>query len=197
MKTKPVSELLDEIYLEAENKQEIDYYAAISSLVMESIESRYKKGISQKELAAAMGTMQSAISRFENMGREPGFKFLVRMAQALGHSPGVTLYGEYMATVNLISQDQVKEIANKNGMSEKTFVQKLLDEAVKDTIDKEIVESRMADDAMAYSMQIECGSTTLPAKNMIEKMGWSLSNRGEPDANSYKCEEVSSAEETK
>jgi transcriptional regulator with XRE-family HTH domain len=136
MKTKPVKELLDEIYLESDNKQGIDYYAAISGLVMESIEARSKKGMAQKDLAKAMGTMQSAISRFENMGREPGYKFIARMAQALGHAPGVTLYGDFMAIVKPELQEKLRDLAESEGKTTQTYLHEILNNTVKDKIEE-------------------------------------------------------------
>ena len=48
------------------------------------IELRKKEALTQRELAKKLGTTQSAISRLESGSYNPSFKFLSRLAQALG-----------------------------------------------------------------------------------------------------------------
>ena len=53
-------------------------------LIHAVIDKRLKKKMSQKELARKIGTGQSAISRLESGESNPSFKFLQKVAQALG-----------------------------------------------------------------------------------------------------------------
>lgn len=55
-------------------------YALISAL----IETRIKRGLTQKELARKIGTKQSAISRFESGTTNPTYDFLEKIASAVG-----------------------------------------------------------------------------------------------------------------
>ncbi|MDP2585351.1 MAG: helix-turn-helix transcriptional regulator [Candidatus Levybacteria bacterium] len=55
------------------------------------IEARLKKGFTQKDLAKAMHTKQSVISRVENARTTPSLSFLKRLAQALNLSLQVQL----------------------------------------------------------------------------------------------------------
>jgi len=50
------------------------------------IEARIKKGMTQADLAKAMNTKQSVISRVENAKTVPSLSFLKRLAQALDAS---------------------------------------------------------------------------------------------------------------
>ena len=50
------------------------------------IQARAKKGLTQKELAAALHTRQSVISRVENAKTTPSLTFLKRLAAELGYS---------------------------------------------------------------------------------------------------------------
>lgn len=50
------------------------------------IEARIKKGLTQADLAKAMNTKQSVISRVENAKTVPSLSFLKRLAQALNTS---------------------------------------------------------------------------------------------------------------
>lgn len=45
---------------------------------------RIEIGMSQSELAQKIGTTQSAITRFERMGRTPTLEFIYRVAEGLG-----------------------------------------------------------------------------------------------------------------
>jgi transcriptional regulator with XRE-family HTH domain len=124
------SELFDKVYLEAANKAEIDYWDPLSKIIMESMEARHKQNLSQQDLAIKMKTRQSVISRFENLGRVPNYDFIARMSIALGHIPGLTLYGEYMATVPVEKQELVKLKATEKGMPTQKYVLSVLEEAL-------------------------------------------------------------------
>lgn len=50
------------------------------------IEARIKKGMTQEDLAKAMSTKQSVISRVENAKTVPSLSFLKRLAQVLNAS---------------------------------------------------------------------------------------------------------------
>ncbi|MCK5199259.1 MAG: helix-turn-helix transcriptional regulator [Spirochaetales bacterium] len=130
IKEESVSDVLDKQYLEADNKDELDYWTPLSKIIMESIELRDSKGMSQTDLAVVMKTKQSVISRFENMGRLPNYDFIARLALALDHSPGMTLYGDYMAVVPIEKQSLIKELANKENISTRQFVQNILDQRI-------------------------------------------------------------------
>ena len=89
-------DLLETQYLEAPNRAEIDYTRPLAQLTSECVELRDTFGISQTQLAERMNTKQSVISRFENLdGRLPSYDFIARLSAALGHSPGMTLYGDW------------------------------------------------------------------------------------------------------
>lgn len=123
-------DILDRLYLEAENKDEIDYWRPLSKIILESIELRDYKGLSQTDLAKLMKTKQSVISRFENMGRIPSYDFIARLALSLGHSPGITLYGDYMAIVPFEKQSFIKHLADQENISTKRIVQNILNESI-------------------------------------------------------------------
>lgn len=53
-------------------------------LIRAVLDKRLKKKMSQAELAKKLGTGQSAISRLESGEANPSFKFLQKLAQALG-----------------------------------------------------------------------------------------------------------------
>lgn len=55
------------------------------------IEARLNRGLTQKELATALNTRQSVISRVENAKTTPSLAFLKRLADVLGYSLKVQL----------------------------------------------------------------------------------------------------------
>jgi ribosome-binding protein aMBF1 (putative translation factor) len=55
------------------------------------IEARLNRGLTQKELATALHTKQSVISRVENAKTTPSLAFLKRLADVLGYSLKVQL----------------------------------------------------------------------------------------------------------
>lgn len=74
-----------------EFKKEFDRLEPEFALIRLLIETRIKKGITQKELAKKMGTKQSAISRFEAGGSNPTLEFMQKLADGLGKTLNVTL----------------------------------------------------------------------------------------------------------
>ncbi len=65
------------------NKKEYDKLKPEFELIRAIIDSRNKKGITQKVLAKRMKTKQSVISRLESGNANPSFKFVKRLAKAL------------------------------------------------------------------------------------------------------------------
>ena len=130
-KAQSAIDILQQQYHESENKTELDFWAAYSQLIMESLELRDAKRVTQAELAEKMRTKQSVVSRFENMGRLPSYKFIVELAQALGHVPGMTLYGDYMGVIPLQKQHLVNRLATQKGKTTQEYVQFLLEDSLK------------------------------------------------------------------
>ena len=125
-----ITDMIDKQYLESDNKNELDYWDTLSKIILESIELRDSKNMTQADLATAMQTRQSVISRFENMGRLPNYDFIARLSKAFDHSPGMTLYGDYMAVVPIEKQPLIKKLADKENISTRKFVQVILDQGI-------------------------------------------------------------------
>lgn len=70
--------LKDPEFKKAWEDSEVEYQLAVKL-----IESRFKKKLSQRELAKKVKTSQAAISRIEAMNANPSLFFLKRLAQAL------------------------------------------------------------------------------------------------------------------
>lgn len=68
-------------FKEALKETELEYQVAYAI-----IKARVKKGMTQEDLAKAMNTKQSVISRVENARTVPSLSFLKRLAQVLNAS---------------------------------------------------------------------------------------------------------------
>lgn len=68
-------------FKEALKETELEYQVAYAI-----VKARIKKGMTQEDLAKAMNTKQSVISRAENAKTVPSLSFLKRLAQVLGVS---------------------------------------------------------------------------------------------------------------
>lgn len=68
-------------FKEAVKETELEYQIARAI-----VEARIKKGMTQEDLAKAMNTKQSVISRAENAKTVPSLSFLKRLAQVLDAS---------------------------------------------------------------------------------------------------------------
>lgn len=72
-------------------KAEYDKLAPEFEIAYELIRARLRAGLSQAELAARMGTSQSAIARLESGQTLPSTKTLLRFAEATGSKVEVRL----------------------------------------------------------------------------------------------------------
>ncbi len=66
-----------------EFKKAYDELGPEFDLIRMIIKKRLKEGLTQKQLAAKLGTKQPVISRLERGGYNPSIKFLHRIAEAL------------------------------------------------------------------------------------------------------------------
>ena len=74
-----------------EVREAYEEMAAEFDLARELIAARAHAGLTQAQLAARMGTTQSAIARLESGGRLPSMKTLIRYAEATGTRPVMKL----------------------------------------------------------------------------------------------------------
>jgi len=126
-----IKETFSELKKNPELNQVLDYYAPLNDLILEIVEERVRQNLSQKDLARRLRTRQSAISRFENLGRKPGFDFLYRVAKALGGKLFITIHGRYAALVPRKYREFIDELAQEQGENPETVVKNLLVEAIK------------------------------------------------------------------
>jgi ribosome-binding protein aMBF1 (putative translation factor) len=82
--TIPFDEIKAELLSDPEVKREYDALAPEFEFSAELLRARLRAGLSQVELAAKMGTSQSAIARLESGQTLPSTKTLLRFAEATG-----------------------------------------------------------------------------------------------------------------
>ena len=63
--------------------EEEEYQAFLMDIIAQVVKLRIDRGLSQTDLAHLSGLKQSAISRFENLGKSPTLKFLFKLLKAL------------------------------------------------------------------------------------------------------------------
>ena len=74
----------ERIFKDPEIKAEYDRLEPEFAIIRSIIRKRLEKGMSQKQLAAKMGTQQSALSRLESGTYNPSLAFLKKVSAALG-----------------------------------------------------------------------------------------------------------------
>ena len=74
-----------------EVKEEYDALGPQYEIIRAEIKSRKAAGMTQKELAERMGTVQANISRFESGNYNPTLAFLQKMARSLGKTLKITM----------------------------------------------------------------------------------------------------------
>jgi ribosome-binding protein aMBF1 (putative translation factor) len=86
----PFSVMKKKLLADPEVKKEYDALEPEFALIRSLIDKRLKKKMSQSDLARKIGTKQSAISRLESGTGNPSFKFLQKVATALGATLSVS-----------------------------------------------------------------------------------------------------------
>lgn len=89
--TIPLKEFMARSLEDPEVKREYDALEQEFAIASELIRARARAGLSQAELAARMGTSQSAIARLESGQTLPSTKTLLRFAEATGSKVEVRL----------------------------------------------------------------------------------------------------------
>jgi transcriptional regulator with XRE-family HTH domain len=102
----------------------------LEEFILEVIERRGELEINQEELADLLETTQSVISRFENLGRKPGYDFIKRVIEKLGGELLITLSGNYTLVVPKELREKVDKLASKEGFNTKGFLNYLLRESL-------------------------------------------------------------------
>jgi predicted transcriptional regulator len=89
--TIPFEKLKARLLANPKIKAEYDALAPEFEIAAELLKARLRAGLSQTELAARMGTSQSAVARLESGDTLPSTKTLLRYAQATGSKVRVRL----------------------------------------------------------------------------------------------------------
>ena len=125
-----ITDLIDDVQDELGIADEVAYWKPLTDFIQETIRARSVEGLSQGDLAERMDTKQTAVSRFENLGRKPSYDFMVRLADALGHELGLTVHGDYMAVVDENDRAEVTRIAEASGQKTQDVASELLREGI-------------------------------------------------------------------
>lgn len=155
-----IGELFEKLRKDQETAETLDYYAPLNALILEVVEERTYQNLTQEELARRLGTRQSAISRFENLGRKPGFDFLQKVARALGGKLFITIHGQYAALVPRKYREFVDRLARGRNTAPEAVVRELLVEALERKMEEE--EKRLAETIEAI---------LVPRKNPVVSAG--------------------------
>jgi len=136
----------------------------LSEFILDIVDLRRRKNISQKELAEIMGTKQTSISRFENLNTNPKINYLYKITKALGENLYISPFGNYSYTIPLIQQNEFKAIAKENGNSPKEELKEL----VKNHIENNKCVSDETEDNKTRSTKLTIESETSKELSQIE-----------------------------
>ena len=84
-------DLEKELLADPKVKKEYDRLAPRYAIISQLIAARFKKGLTQKDVAEQLGTKQSAIARLESGNVNPSIEFLQRIAQVMGYKLNIRL----------------------------------------------------------------------------------------------------------
>ena len=106
-------------------------WGALSSFLVDYEYLKEKNNLTQKDIAQACGTTQSAISRLERMRGKPAYTLLNRLSEAVGGKLYISPVADVSVTLPLDLQDKARQIAEKKGVSTQDLLHTLLREGIK------------------------------------------------------------------
>lgn len=84
-------EVKKDLLQDAATRREYEKLAPRYAVISELIAARLKKGLTQKEVAAKLGTKQSAIARLEGGNVNPSLDLLEKIASVMGYKLRIRL----------------------------------------------------------------------------------------------------------
>jgi transcriptional regulator with XRE-family HTH domain len=130
-----VVKLLDEGYefeqynpssSDADEDYELAYHNLVSHLIIDLMDIRVAKGITQAEIAIKMNTKQASISRFEKYNTQPTLEFMFKYAKALGVILHISTDKEYSITFSEADYKRIEHVAARKGMDVQQFASKAI-----------------------------------------------------------------------
>ena len=83
-------------------------------------------GLTQKDIAKKIGTTQSAVSRILALSKNPYYKILNKMSEAVGEKLYITPQADMTVTVPFDLQEKVQSIAEYENKTTKDFLEDLI-----------------------------------------------------------------------
>lgn len=111
---------------EAEEDDELALYYLKRDIIIDLMEIRLAKGLTQADVAAKMGTKQTAISRFEKYNTEPTLEFMFKYARALRVELHIATGKEYSITLSEADYKRIEHLASKQGIDIKQYASKAI-----------------------------------------------------------------------
>lgn len=131
MKKDQVLDYIDSLTQEDKDLESyVNLYEALSNFLTDFEFLKDLKGKTQKDIADAMGTTQSAISRIASLKTNPSYKQLLKMTEAVDGKLFLTPMGDMTVQVPYDLQDTVKELAEKEKESTTDYLNQILREKI-------------------------------------------------------------------
>lgn len=141
MKEDEVLEYLNQLESVDESLSEFSKkYSELAAFLADYDFLKDKNHLSQKEVAKRMGTTQSAISRIECFKTNPSYLQLKKMAEAVGGKFYISPIADYVYSIPVDLQEQVKEIADKKHEAVVKYLDNCIREVIQSDYDKLDVE---------------------------------------------------------
>lgn len=111
---------------EADEDDELAYHYLVSHLIIDLMDIREAKGLTQAELAQKMGTKQAAISRFEKYNTQPTLEFMFKYARALGVDLQLSTQKENVISFSKADYKRILQLATRKGLDIQQYASKLI-----------------------------------------------------------------------
>lgn len=105
-------------------------WGALTSFLNDYEHLKGVRKLTQKDIAAACGTTQSAISRLERLRGKPTYELLRRLSEAVGGSLFVSPMADATVTLPYDLQDRAMCLAEKKGLRVDELMRAMLREAI-------------------------------------------------------------------
>lgn len=137
---KSLKELKDRLMKDENFRKIYEERKPLMDFINDILELRYKKGWTQEDLAKAVGTAKSNISRIENGKQNLSYEMMQKLVKALGGKLLITAFGDRVVKLSEETVRMLDEISKRTGKTIDHLVEEIV-EMFKDTLRKNNMEN--------------------------------------------------------
>ena len=123
-------------YLEATNKEELDYWGALATIISQFWELLRNNSESLTEFSKRSGISEEFLIPFESIEKIPTYDEMSELCQNFGHKLFISLYGDFSTCLDIRLHHRFKQHAKEQGRDPQTLLTEILNAAASNILEQ-------------------------------------------------------------